>query len=195
MPAMPVTCTRWARDCSAEAWNGSLTRRSSRSRPTKGASRPSERRAPPRAAVTRTARHSGTGSTFPFRTCSPACSKAIACSLALRRLDDPAPRRLRGRLDPGRGVDRSPATIPSPTAARLTAASPVNTARAGPELRRPDRVTERRAGRDEHERRRRAASASASCGTGVPETAMTASPMNFSTVPPYSSTSRRHVSK
>ena len=40
MPAMPVTETRCALRSSAEAWNSSLTSRSSRSRPTKGASRP-----------------------------------------------------------------------------------------------------------------------------------------------------------
>jgi hypothetical protein len=42
---------------------------------------------------------------------------------------------------------------------------------------------------------RTARSASSSVAAGVPQTAMTASPMNFSTVPPYSSISRREVSK
>ena len=42
---------------------------------------------------------------------------------------------------------------------------------------------------------RTARSASSSVATGVPQTAITASPMNFSTVPPYSSIRRLHVSK
>ena len=45
IPAMPVTETRWALSSSADAWKRSLTRRSSRSRPTKGALSPTERRA------------------------------------------------------------------------------------------------------------------------------------------------------
>jgi hypothetical protein len=56
IPAIPVICTSCARDCSAEEWNSSFTSLSSRSRPMNGASSPSERSAPPRAAVTRTAR-------------------------------------------------------------------------------------------------------------------------------------------
>jgi hypothetical protein len=42
---------------------------------------------------------------------------------------------------------------------------------------------------------RTARSASSSVATGVPHTAITASPMNFSTVPPYSPISRRQMSK
>ena len=56
--------------------------RSSRSRPTNGASRPvdfSARRAP---ATTRSARKSCTGSAFPLSSCAPASSNAIAASEA-----------------------------------------------------------------------------------------------------------------
>ena len=42
---------------------------------------------------------------------------------------------------------------------------------------------------------RTALSASSSCRVGIPNTAMTASPMNFSTVPPWSSISARIASK
>ena len=45
----------------AVAWNRSLSRRSSSSRPTNGASSASERLRPPRSATTRSARHAGTG--------------------------------------------------------------------------------------------------------------------------------------
>ena len=54
------------------AWNSSLTRLSSRARPTKAASRPSMRCAPPLPATTRTARHSCSGSALPLTLCTPA---------------------------------------------------------------------------------------------------------------------------
>ena len=46
MPAMPVTETSCAFRSSAEPWNSSLTSRSSRSRPTNGASSAVDRSAP-----------------------------------------------------------------------------------------------------------------------------------------------------
>src|SRR3954465_3913801 len=52
MPAIPIADTRCAFPSSADAWNSSLTRRSSRSRPTNGGSSPSARSAPPRGAGT-----------------------------------------------------------------------------------------------------------------------------------------------
>jgi hypothetical protein len=73
----------------------------------------------------------------------------------------------------------SPATIPWLVAPIVTAASPVRTpARArvsGPSVRTAS--TSSRAART-------ARSASSSRATGAPQTAITASPMNFSTVPP-----------
>ena len=51
-----------------------------------------------------------------------------------------------------------------------------------------DRLSELRAERS-------ALSASSSCSTGTPNTAMTASPMNFSTVPPWRSSTSRATSK
>ena len=74
MPAMPVTETSCAFCSSAEPWNSSLTSRSSRSRPTNGASRPDERSAPFDPATTRSARQSGTGSALPFSSWLPASS-------------------------------------------------------------------------------------------------------------------------
>ena len=75
---------------------------------------------------------------------------------------------------------RSPATIPWFVAPSVTAASPVSTpARAwipGPS----DRTALTSSSAD-----RTARSASSSCAVGAPQTAMTASPMNFSTTPPY----------
>ena len=69
IPAIPTTETRCAFFSSALAWKSSLTRRSSRSRPTNGGSRPVDFSAPARAAVTRSARKSATGSAFPFSSC------------------------------------------------------------------------------------------------------------------------------
>ena len=74
VPATPITETRWPCDSPAEAWKSSLITRSSRSRPTNGASRPAERCAPPMPPITRTARHSGTGSTLPLSSRAPASS-------------------------------------------------------------------------------------------------------------------------
>ena len=79
---------------------------------------------------------------------------------------------------------RSPATIPSPVAPSVTAASPVRTpARA----RRPSTPASAPSWATVFVRSsaaRTARSASSSVATGAPHTAITASPMNFSTVPP-----------
>ena len=103
------------------------------------------------------------------------------------RLLGRALRRLADQDVPGSAADwmrdavltRSPATMPSPSAPIVTAASPVSTpplawsagSSSGTEATRSSAA-------------RTARSASSSVATGVPQTAMTASPMNFSTVPP-----------
>ncbi len=180
MPPIPVTLTRRVRCSRSVAWNRSLSSRSSSSRPTNGASRVSLRPRPPRSATTRIARHAGTGATLPLSDCSPTGSKAIA-ELAARWVASPT------RTVPGSATDwsraavltRSPATMPWFVAPRLTVASPVRTpARAlspGPTERTAS--TSSRAARTQR-------SASSSRAVGVPHTAITASPMNFSTVPP-----------
>ena len=84
MPGDADDRTRCARPSSAVAWNRSLTRRSSRSRPANGASSAAARPSPPRLATTRSARQSWTGSALPFSSCSPASSYAIAASDARR---------------------------------------------------------------------------------------------------------------
>jgi hypothetical protein len=89
----------------------------------------------------------------------------------------------------------SPATMPWPSAPTVTVASPVRTPararRLGTPISSPSAVTAATRSRAA----RTARSASSSVATGVPQTAITASPMNFSTVPPYSSISRRDASK
>ena len=180
IPAIPIAETRCAFRSSADAWNSSLTRRSSRSRPTNGGSRPPDFSAPARPAVTRTARQSGIDSAFPFISCEPASAYRIAASVA-RFVVSPT------STVPGSAADwmreavltRSPATIPWPWAPSVTAASPVRTpARAF----RPGSSSGTAATRSRPARTAR--SASSSCAIGAPQTAITASPMNFSIVPP-----------
>ena len=126
--------------------------------------------------------------------CSPAGSKAMARSAA-RRVDSPT------RTTPGGATDwrrdavltRSPATIawPRPNAAGSTAASPVRTAARSARASSPAFRPRWRTASTRSSAVRTARSASSSWATGAPQTAMTASPMNFSTVPPYRSTISR----
>src|SRR6266705_7980 len=120
----------------------------------------------------------------------------MAASVA-RRVASPT------NTEPGSATDwirlavltRSPATMPSPCAARFTVASPVRT----PALaRRPGAPTSAPSAETTSTRSiaaRTARSASSSLATGVPHTAMRASPMNFSTVPPYREITVRQLSK
>src|SRR5919198_1560512 len=80
IPPIPVTETRYALPSSAEAWNSSFNRRSSRSRPTNGASNPSAFNAPRPPETTRSARHTGTNPVLPFTSWLPADSYTTACS-------------------------------------------------------------------------------------------------------------------
>ena len=93
----------------------------------------------------------------------------------------------RGRLDPGCGVDHVSRNHPLPLRGRAsseTSASPVLTATRSSAS--ASRATSRIASAA-----RTARSGSSSCTTGAPKTATTASPMNFSTVPPKRSSSAR----
>jgi hypothetical protein len=89
----------------------------------------------------------------------------------------------------------SPATIPSAVAPRVTATSPVTTptrmARPGAPTSSPIAVMVWTSSSPA----RTARSASSSWATGTPHTAITASPMNFSTVPPYRPITVRHWPK
>jgi hypothetical protein len=137
------------------------------------------------------ARHAGTGLTLPLRTWSPAASKTIALPAA-RKVASPT-----STVDGGAAawsrlavLTMSPATIPWLVAPRVTAASPARmptrTSIPGP---RPRTASTR------SRPARTARSASSSLATGAPQTAITASPMNFSTVPPYRPMISRTVSK
>ena len=119
------------------------------------------------------------GASLPLSSCSPADSYAIEPEVT-RWVDSPT------STMPGSAADwsrlavftRSPATMPCPRAPTVTAASPVSTpARACKPGKRPlTASTTSRAARTPR-------SASSSWAVGAPHTAITASPMNFSTVP------------
>ncbi len=66
IPPIPVTETRKALRSSALAWKSSFNMRSSRSRPTNGASKPSALSAPRPPETTRSARHTGTSPVLPL---------------------------------------------------------------------------------------------------------------------------------
>ena len=181
IPAIPMIETSCARCSSTEAWNSSFTSLSSRSRPTNGASRPVERIEPrarrrPRGALATAA----PARPFPSARATPASSYAIDASAA-RFVDSPT------STVPGSAADwmreavltRSPATMPWPSAPSVTAASPVST----PGARRAARVELRHRG-DQVQRSAHRPLGVVLLRVGAPHTAITASPMNFSTVPP-----------
>ena len=106
MPAMPVSETRCALRSSAEEWKRSLIWRSSRSRPTNGASRPCDFSEPRRPETTRCARQSGVSPSLPL---SSNDARVLVDDRLLRRAtcrfaDEDHPG-LGGRLHARRGVD------------------------------------------------------------------------------------------
>ena len=118
---------------------------------------------------------------MPLSVWSPAGSNAIAREAA-RQVASPTSTVPAAATDWSREavLTRSPATIPWLTAPIVTAASPVSTpARAWTEGPRA------RTASSNSSAARTARSASSSRAIGAPQTAITASPMNFSTVPPY----------
>ena len=184
MPAMPRMETRRARRSRAVAWSSSLSRRSSSSRPDERrleAGRPAVP-APP--------------GDDPHRPPGRDRQRLAAQLLVLDRLvDDRRLGRPDGRLAHEDGarrgatdwrreavLTRSPATIPWPSAARVTAASPVITAPRTATVE-PSGVRRWLTASSRSTAARTARSASSSRATGVPQTAITASPMNFSMVP------------
>ena len=185
MPGSPVIDTNRARRSRAVACRRSFTRRNSSSRPTKGGSKRSLRPRPLRLPTTRRALQALTISFLPFKVSSPASSKAIAPEVA---------RHVASSTSTVPGVAAlwtreaeltvSPSTMPSATLPMVTATSPVTTP---PRASSPSRPASRpSAGTNEtiSNAARTARSASSSFAVGAPQTAITASPMNFSTVPP-----------
>ena len=137
-------------------------------------------RARRRSATTRSARHAGTGALLPLSACSPAASKAMRprrrAASPRRPGRCPAPR----RTGAGGGVDEvagDHALVRRAERDRRLAGQD-----AGPRLDAAARGVGPASTRSSAARTAR--SASSSWAIGAPHTAMTASPMNFSTVPP-----------
>ena len=185
IPATPITETSCAFASPAEAWNSSLTSRSSRSRPTNGGSRPAERFAPP------------IPLDHPHR--APQLHRlGLALELvrarvlvddrrrgrALGRLADQHRARLGHRLDPRRGVDEVAGHHPLAARADGDGGLAGEHPDARPQLAAPTSCPSAATAAASSSAARTARSASSSCATGAPHTAITASPMNFSTVPP-----------
>ena len=89
----------------------------------------------------------------------------------------------------------SPATIPSPAAPNVTATSPVTTPARAASPGTPASAPSCATAATRSSPARTARSASPSAATGVPHTAITASPMNFSTTPPYRPVTVRATAK
>ena len=170
--------------------------RSSVSRPVSGASSPSTRWLPPTPDSTQVAPHSRCGSSLPFSACSPASANPIPPPAS--RCVTPSTSTCPGWADActrDAVFTASPATIPSPTAPSVTATSPVTTPARAASPGTPASVPSWPTAATRSSAARTARSASPSEATGVPHTAITASPMNFSTTPPYRPTTVRATSK
>ena len=172
--------------------NACSSRRSSRPRPTRGES--SLRANPGAPATTASSRHAETGSAFPFKESGSRGSTSTAF-LTRRCVASPI------RISPGLPEDssRCATTTASPVAKDCPSAAspattspvlmPVRTASSMPNSRRSSSFSSASASRSSAAART-ARRASSSCTTGTPKTAITASPMNFSTVPPWCSRTR-----
>jgi hypothetical protein len=197
-PASPKIVTRLALDSSAERVRTLASRSSSRSRPTRGAWSPGTPR-------------SGRSEAIPSSTmASTLVARPRTC--ALTGSENRKPRvdravRVDTRTVPGSALVcsraatfiASPVTIGSPGAGSISArTSPVLTpariCRRTPCSCSSESLTRSRAA-SMARAARSARSGSSSCVTGTPNRATTASPMNFSTVPPSDSMAARIASK
>ena len=197
IPGAPMRVT--SSGCRSRRTRANTSQRSSisPSRPTSDA-RPRSRGSAPGRERAPTACHASTGFALPFARTGSNASYSIGA------------RRRAGRSFPRRG-SRSPARQPRRRAATLTKSATIRSPRSGstsgltrasPVLT-PTRTERSRAAADSASSAmasriasaaRTARSASSSCAAGSPKTAMTSSPMNFSTMPPMRSTcSRRTV--
>ena len=186
MPGTPTSVTSCA-DCSVRArWKASASMPRSRSRPTSGVRNFCSTSLPKRERAA-TASQTLTGSDFPFASTEGASWYSIACRVA-RYVPSPTRIPFTGAALCSRAavLTTSPETIPSPSTARApsaTSATPVLTAvRIWSSSPIESRIASAA---------RTARSGSSSWDTGAPKIAITASPMNFSTVPPCRSSSAR----
>ena len=191
-PGSPTIVTSWQEACWAERSSVPINSVRSNSRPTSGVALDPITSNPSRARG-RNGRHSASGSALPFTVTGSSRSHSKTRSVARNVCADTAiPPAGAANCSRDAVFTTSPVTIPSPSSGRApsaTTASPVLI---------PTRTCSDRAGSSAFSSSiasrtrnpaRTARSASSSCATGAPNTAITASPMNFSTVPPKRSIS------
>ncbi len=173
-PASPITVTSSQREAVSVRSHVSRSACSSCPRPTNGQA--CERSGAPR---TVSSRKAGTGSDFPFNVSGSTGSTATA-SRTSASVGSPT------STSPGSAAcsSRAATLTASPVASRSSV--PVTTSPVLTPIR-PWMPSSANASRISTAARH-ARSASSSCAVGTPNTAMTASPMNFSTVPPCDST-------
>ncbi len=170
------------------AWNSCLTKASSLSRPMNEASRPSARSAPRAPPTIRCALQSRMGVGTPFKLCSPASPKATVDCVALIVTSSTS-------TVPGSAADwiraarltRSPASKPALTPAHdatFPVTIPPRAVNVLSPCWRPYSTTAWTISSPARTHR----AASSSLDDSAPHAATTASPMNFSTSPPYRST-------
>ncbi len=173
-PASPTTVTSSQRACACARSHASTICASSRSRPT---NRDAWLRSG--ASSTETSRYAGTGSDFPFNV-SGSTGSATTASRTSACVVSPI------STSPGAAAcsNRAATFTASPVTSRSDV--PVTTSPVFTPIR--PRIPSSGSASRISTAARQARSASSSCATGTPNTAITASPMNFSTVPPCDST-------
>ena len=174
IPAGPSSVTSRHERSSRTSSKSRQRRLRSRFRPTRSAS--GLRASPSESGRTSSRENAPTGSAFPLRTRGSTASTRTASRTRLcvsaPMNTSPAPAACSSRAatltaSPVTSVSPSPPTTTSPVLIPMRASSPCSAMAA--------RISEAA---------RTARSASSSCETGIPKTAITASPTNFSTVPP-----------
>jgi hypothetical protein len=194
MPGTPIRVRSWADGSRRSRASASRSRPSSWSRPTSGVSGAGAT-STPRLDRGPSARQTATGSALPLASTGPASSKRIARPAARRVVASTRiPSTGAAAWSRAAVLTTSPEAIPSPStgrASRATSASPVvtpmRTCRSMPGVASFSSAMASQMARAA----RTARSGSSSWATGAPNRAITASPMNFSTVPPKRSSSPR----
>ena len=194
IPGTPTSVTSWVERSRRDRRSASTSRSSSSSRPTSVALPVPPRSTPSRARGS-SASQTGTGCAFPLASTGGVSRYTISRSVA-RYVCFPTRIPSTGAADCRRAAVfiTSPATIPSPSpgfASSETSASPVLTAIRTWRSRSGSISLSCATASRTASAARTARSGSSSCDTGAPNTATTASPMNFSTVPPNRSSSSR----
>ena len=187
MPGTPISVTSSVERCCRARASVPTSKSTSRSRPTSGVRVSGARSTPKRARASHDL-PDGNGLLPCLSPRSASCSRYSIVSAVARYVVSPTRIPFTGAADWSRAavLTTSPAAMPSPAsgrAARLTSASPVFTAIrtcSSPSSAIQSRIASAA---------RTARSGSSSRVTGAPKSAITASPMNFSTVPPQRSSS------